>query len=378
MILPSHLPDETFASLLSRMGHLNGYSDLRDMTEKFCGDRPISSFIDAEIDLLRFCRQTKFVYSNPVELLKHQTWHAAQVKLGEITGPRNDGFANDIFRITVSSTMFPNSAVLGYCPSCREYELQQYGMTYWHRLHQLPIIYFCPIHGDRIVRMRIKRFTLHKQLPAPGDFESDEITRESVFDLNESFWLGVASMAAAVFRSDEVPDADMTYPILADELRRKKYVPPLSGVRLSAITRELAEQAFQHPIEAQTSEAKTFLRRIAQSFDKPEQGVLMGRVILLYWLFGGWDAFQARCYWHSVFGSESRVATKVAATTHSKLEAQYRRVCTTYIKAHPECTRLEFLRAEYRSFRWLLHNDKGWLDRQLPIPNRGGKQLELF
>lgn len=378
MILPSHLPDETFASLLSRMGHLNGYSDLRDMTEKFFGDGPISSFIDAEIDLLRFCRQTKFVYSSPVELLKHQTWQSAQVKLGEIAGPRNDGFANDIFRITAGSTLFPNSAVLGYCPSCREYELQQYGMTYWHRLHQLPITFFCPMHGDRIVRIRIKRFTLHKKLLAPGDFESDQLNRESEFDLNESFWIGVASMAAAVLRGDEVHNAEMTYPVPADELRRKKYAPPLSGVRLSAITKELAEQAFQNPIEAQAPEVMTFLRRIAQSFDKPEQGMLMGRVVLLYWLFGGWEAFQARCHWLSVFGSESGVATKTVPTTRSKLEAQYRRVCTAYIKEHPECTRLEFLKAEYRSFRWLLHNDKSWLDRQLPIPNWGGKQLELF
>lgn len=378
MILPSHLPDETFASLLSRMGRLNGYSDLRDMTEKFCGDMPISSFIDAEIDLSSFCQQTNFLYSNPLELLKHQTWHAAQVKLGEVTEPRNDGFANDIFRIAAGSTLFPNSAVLGYCPSCREYELQQYGMTYWHRLHQLPIIFFCPMHGDRIVRKRIKRFTIHKQLPAPGDFESDQVNRESVFGLNERFWLGVASMAVAVFQDDEVHDANMTYSALADELRRKKYAPPLSGVRLSVITKELAERAFQNPIEAQLPEAMTFLRRIAKSFDAPERGMPLGRVVLLYWLFGGWDAFQARCRWLSVFGSESGVEMKSAATTRTKLEAHHRRVCTAFIRENPECTRLEFLKAEYRSFRWLLHNDKGWLDRHLPIPNRGGKQLELF
>ena len=378
MILPAHLPDETIASLLSRMGRLNGYSDLRDLTETFCGDGPISSFIDAEIDLLRFSRQTNFVYPGPVELLKHLTWNTAQVKLGEIAGQRIDGLANDDFRITVGSTIFPNSAELGYCPSCRDNELRLYGMTYWHRLHQIPIIFFCPTHGDRIVKIRVKRFTLHKNFPGPGDFELNRIEHELGFDLNENFWLGVAVMAAALFRGDEVHDAEMTYPVLADELRRKKYALPISGVRLSAITKDLAEQAFQNSIETHAPEAMTFLRRIAQSFDKPEQGMLLGRVVLLYWLFGGWEAFQARCHWLSVFGSESGVATKTATTTRSKLEAQYRRVCTAYIKEHPECTRLEFLKAEYRSFRWLLHNDKIWLDRQLPIPNRGGKQLELF
>lgn len=166
--------------------------------------------------------------------------------------------------------------------------------------------------------------------------------------------------------------------VLVDELRSRKFVPPLSGVRLSAFTEELSAQAFENPIGSHSPETVTFLKRIAHSFDEPVAGMVLGRIVLLYWLFGGWKAVRERCRWLSVFGSESGFPMRKAATTRSKLEVQYRRACTTYIKAHPEGTRLDFLRAEYRSFRWLLHNDKIWLDRQLPIPHRRGKQLILF
>jgi Tn7-like transposition protein D/TniQ len=32
------------------------------------------------------------------------------------------------------------------CPSCIRFDLSQYGWTYWHRTHQLPGIWLCPLH----------------------------------------------------------------------------------------------------------------------------------------------------------------------------------------------------------------------------------------
>lgn len=378
MIFPAPLPDEIFPSLLARMGRMNGFADFRDMAPLSFGDGPVSSFIDAEIDLSRFCRQTNFASRGAEELLENLTWCGVQVRLGEMGRQRFEAMARGDVRPTLGSFTLSDSALLGCCPTCREHDLQHYGMTYWHRLHQLPIVFFCPVHGDRVVRMRIKRFTLHKEFPVPGDFESDLNSPELMFGINENFWRGVAVMAAEALQGGELPDAEMMLSVMTDELRRKKFVPPLSGVRLTALTEQLAAQALEHPLGTHSPETVIFLKRIARSFDEPAAGVILGRIVLLYWLFGEWKAVQERCRWLSVFGSESNLSTRKTATTHSKLEAQYRRACIVYIREHAECTRLDFLRAEYRSFRWLLHNDKTWLDRQLPIPHRGGKQLVLF
>lgn len=34
-----------------------------------------------------------------------------------------------------------------FCPACFEEELQTYGEVYWHRLHNLPLVQFCPKHN---------------------------------------------------------------------------------------------------------------------------------------------------------------------------------------------------------------------------------------
>ena len=46
---------------------------------------------------------------------------------------------------------------LRYCPLCIKEDIQKYGETYWHRVHHLPGVYFCPIHEIPILdsEMRI-------------------------------------------------------------------------------------------------------------------------------------------------------------------------------------------------------------------------------
>lgn len=378
MIFPKPLPDEIFLSLLARLGRINGLADYRELASLYFGDGRYASFIDARIDLPAFCHRTSFGFDTATEVLHRLTWLGTQTRLGELDEMTFNGLANGGLSPSLSSLTFSDSAVLSYCPSCRRKDLECFGMSYWHRVHQLPIVFFCPHHGDRVVRMRIKRYTLHAEFPVPGDFESDRSNSEPMFGMNENFWRGVAVMATGALQGNELLDADLMFSVMADELRRKKFVPPLSRVRLTALTEQLAAQAFENPFGKYSPETVTFLKRIARSFDEPATGMILGRIVLLYWLFGGWKAVQERCCWLSVFGCESEFPTRKAVTTRSKLEMQYRGACTAYIREHPECTRLDFLKDEYRSFRWLLHNDKIWLDRLLPIPQRGGKQLSLF
>jgi len=377
-IFPAPLPDETLCSVLVRTGRMNGFADFRDMASRYFGHGAHSSFIDAEIDLSMLSNQSNFASFDAKEVLERHTWCGVQVRLGELDRQRFEAMASGRVRPTLGSLTFSDSAVLGFCPSCREHDLRQYGMSYWHRLHQLPIVFFCPHHGDKVVRVRIKRCQLHKAFPVPGDFESDLNSSEPMFSMNENFWRGVAVMTAKTLQTKELPDADMMHSVMAEELRRRGFLPPLTGVRLTALTEQLAHQAFENSLGRYSTESLIFLRRITRSFDGLAAGMILGRIVLLYWLFGGWKAVQERCRWLSVFGSEIELSTRKHATTRSKLEALYRRACSTYIREHPECTRLDFLRAEYRSFRWLLQNDKTWLDRQLPIPHRAGKQLVLF
>lgn len=36
---------------------------------------------------------------------------------------------------------------LQFCPICTESDIQKFGESYWHRLHQVPGVKVCPIHN---------------------------------------------------------------------------------------------------------------------------------------------------------------------------------------------------------------------------------------
>lgn len=44
---------------------------------------------------------------------------------------------------------------LQYCPACAQEDRQIYGETYWHRLHQLSGVRYCPVHEERILESEV-------------------------------------------------------------------------------------------------------------------------------------------------------------------------------------------------------------------------------
>lgn len=45
---------------------------------------------------------------------------------------------------------------LRFCPVCREADRQEYGETYWHRTHQLPLVLVCPQHDVWLAHSRAR------------------------------------------------------------------------------------------------------------------------------------------------------------------------------------------------------------------------------
>jgi len=55
----------------------------------------------------------------------------------------------NIYNIVSFSRVFTitQHQCLRYCDRCVEYDTKTYGEPYWHRVHQLPGVFFCPIHN---------------------------------------------------------------------------------------------------------------------------------------------------------------------------------------------------------------------------------------
>jgi hypothetical protein len=103
------------------------------------------------------------------------------------------------------------------------------------------------------------------------------------------------------------------------------------------------------------------------------------RIILVYWLFGSWPRFKQYCEWKSIFGLPNSAGAEVQTTskTHIEIRNAHRQQCLVYLRSQGHGGRRDFLKREYKAFKWLLHHDLEWLNRHLPI-ERAFKQLALF
>lgn len=382
MITPIPLPDETLASLLARLCRLNGIIDFRDVAALYFGEPTYASFIDAPIDLPEFCRRTGHAYGDPEEVLEHLTWFGAQVRLGELDASKLMEMECGARKPLLGELTFSGFAALGYCTTCRLQDTNRYGVSYWHRIHQVPVVRVCPQHGDLIVRVGIKRARLHQTFPLPGDFEPGgrEVFPESAGRVWN--WRNIAGVVCDVLAARTRFDREIINEALWDGVRAKEMVTPNGVLRKSEIVDFLLAYLGGAGNNETASRTVSLSDRIVRSLTEPAKGIAFGRSVLLEWVFGSWAAFEEKCKWATVFGVSHKVPTqkagKVLLFTNAEQRKHHRKICADYMANHPNCSRLEFTRAEYRTFRWLLHNDRAWLDSQLPVPLKVIRQLSLF
>ena len=119
-------------------------------------------------------------------------------------------------RAGIMASTVKGPATLQLCPHCVEADRAQYGEAFWHRVHQLPGVCFCPHHQETMllnspvsthnVRTRHGFVTLEAVLRSPGDsFEGVAGQFRPVYEFiaRESLWLlsnWIPSMGLAILQ----------------------------------------------------------------------------------------------------------------------------------------------------------------------------------
>ena len=71
----------------------------------------------------------------------------------------------------IVASMISMPAFLRFCPQCIQDDKAKWGEAYWHRIHQIPCVMVCPIHGmpiyDSVVK--IHEFNKHTFVSVPAD-----------------------------------------------------------------------------------------------------------------------------------------------------------------------------------------------------------------
>lgn len=378
MLLPIPLPDELFASMLARLGRLNGMGDLREVAERCFGLKVCPSFIDARLNLPEFCARWGDI-CDPVSLLEKLTTLGARRCLGEIDETAWRALVLGEAAISVGGLTFHGAVELRVCPYCRDEDIERGGVAYWHRAHQLPILHCCATHGVQLKKVLINRAALHQSFPLPGDF-SDEREEDLPRVWSDRFEMELAVFSEEIFMKAR-PRQGLAGLALLDGLREQKLLKSEGILRANELFEFFAQRGCRIIQSEFYEECIALVRKISRSVREPARGMAFGRALVLCALFSNWRIVAERCRWLEALGVSVVSPTRDAIIQERNdldVKEWHREKCLAYISTNPECSRLGFTRQNYRSFRWLLHHDRPWLDCRLPVPKQGMAQLSLF
>lgn len=378
VILLSPYPDEILASVMARMCRANGLRDFRLLWTILTGEGTCcASLIDTKISFPSICARADYFLGSPEHLLENCTWVSTQTRLGELDANFLREVVAGCYLPTLSELTFASRTQLKFCSRCIAEDVKKCGTGYWHRVHQLPLVFACPEHGDSLHSIHLKRSGLHSSFPLPLDIclpcDEDTVPRCEVSERDVGAMIG----EILVDQTFSV-DPSVVYFALWDELGSRKMLTPSRTLRKTELIRALCAQ-LRYCRSQPGVELENLSNQILQSLINPQRGPILGRVVLIHWLFGSWQAFKERCRWIDCLGlpvGDSR-ARHCEAHDIETMRHLHRAICMERIQEHPAISRLEFTKTEYRSFHWLLHRDRAWLDAQLPIPKKSGVQLEL-
>jgi hypothetical protein len=172
---------------------------------------------------------------------------------------------------------------LRYCPRCVENDTEMYGEPYWHRVHQLPGVYICPIHDSATVESDTEfdklRYEYYPLVSATSksvlSYGQDTIAKLSDFARDAAWLLQHGCALDCSEHTDELYD---------NWLRVKGYRDKggkTSGKRLAQNIVGYYGREFLALFDAYNSGACTRIRRIIQNktFQHPLHHMLLIRFV---------------------------------------------------------------------------------------------------
>lgn len=388
LLLPERWPDETIYSLLARIARVNGIDHL-EAVSLLLGEKNPISVIDCPVNIKHFSEATRGVYGSPQELLFNSTVLPMQVQLGEINPAEILEIENGVRHPELVRLVFGSGKGCRWrlCRECAAQDVKAYGIAYWRRVHQLPTSLFCPEHELILDRFDLHRMQLHEHLILPYELANEMKVNcaQAIPERNDRLYLDISILGRDALEDNSVRiTSRVIKDVFKDRLNRMGLLNKRGKLSwqdyLCEFGRKFRMEASVSVMmrQSRVSTPKQLLFGIADSRSSRP----FARMLLVYWFFDTWGAFKEQCRWQDILSDDSvcRAQEEGNKDGHgaAAILQQKRKICLDYKAVHARPTRREFQRESYRTFRWLLHNDRMWLDVELPLPPRDKRQGDFF
>ncbi|MBW4522819.1 MAG: TnsD family transposase [Scytolyngbya sp. HA4215-MV1] len=161
---PDPYPDELLYSVCARFHQRVQYSNKKGTIRELFGDEAAISIVDLPSNLGSLVSALPIGSSHTVERLinRHTLFpffspflhpEQAQQLLADMEGAGGPAIK---MRSGVMASIVQPPEWLRFCPLCVRQDKQEFGESYWHRLHQLPGIEVCPDHNVRLLNSQVR------------------------------------------------------------------------------------------------------------------------------------------------------------------------------------------------------------------------------
>lgn len=151
---PVPYPDELLYSACARYGRRANYPNRRSTVEQLFGSKSFSAAVDFPNRLESFLgvfpphNYTADALINRNTLLPFHEPFISNERAQQIRGEMKFAGENHIrMRLGLNIPQVKSSEYLRFCPLCAEKDIEKYGRTYWHRIHQPAGILVCAGHN---------------------------------------------------------------------------------------------------------------------------------------------------------------------------------------------------------------------------------------
>lgn len=151
---PDPYPDEILYSVWARYSDHVGYSYKADVLLELFGDRYLRPVLDLPCRLQSFVDNLPFGHDYDVNyFIDHHTllpFYGAFLPSERLQYVREQmacGPGKLLHRHVGIDMRIMSPVWLRYCPECARKERKEFGECFWHRLHQIPGVEVCPVHG---------------------------------------------------------------------------------------------------------------------------------------------------------------------------------------------------------------------------------------
>ena len=352
--LPYGYPDESLFSLISRYHRLSGNLDdratltelfgkhtliitshLPSLIDIFVGNLPAGSKVDSQTVIDRY---TVFPYYRPFLSERQHSQAIALMKGTTAIGLKT------MMGLVPSQTRSSNNSYR-YCDQCAARDEELYGQSYWHRAHQLPMVWICHEHGDPLYELDPSWVSLNRhRLFLPTDAKVIDCSKRIDIEARHCRLVNdIAILSEEVLNAQYGPICRKKLRVAYLQLARKLGLVTGNGrLRIQELTAwiktkmldlpDLNEFQFLRPNYSGAYDWATSLLRKARKSTHP-----LKHLFLIHSLGGNLDTIADV----NVDAPRSKTSTKIIATPPAnELEQKLRKLLIENKKSLRQCSQI--------------------------------------